>query len=874
MKSQHKGVSLERVTYTPDKCTTVTELTQGTEISAPIEQTESVKRIREPNPQQLNQTKTAPALTQGTMSTYVRRSISVSLSKQIDEQLLRVIVKAYYPFSIVEDKEFKKLIFLLCPAYSMPTRKTVSNSLIPRLYNETKEKVVKTLSSVDAACLTTDGWTSITQQSYVAITAHFIREVDDISTLQSCLLGCIPYDSSHTAQNLGMFIAEEVKKWGLQNKVICVVTDNAPNIVAAVRNNNWRHIPCFAHSLNLVLGDGMKIIHAELSKIKDIVAYFKRSSKALAKLSVMQNQLNLPAIKLKQDCVTRWNSTYDMLSCILKVRAAVIAVLAVENPELNCLSPSDWAMLEKAASVLEIFKLITEEISAEKNVTLSKLMLMIKAINKHLIKASAEYVNDVKVTKLVQELQNSMSVRFCEMDTQELITQATFLDPRFKKFGFTDAVKYERCVNFLKRKILTTPYLCSNIQDPQPSTSLQPPPSSLLWEDFDNQVEYILSNPDPHAASEQADNKLRENLALNSTEIDNLPKEMPDINNFLININQIDLESADRMKNQKENMNPNSAVTEEESLIKMTNSGNIAVNYESKLKSSVCSDTIENLFSKSSSFIENSPQCTTNDIFNLSQYIKTQWTDTSDNELILNRDILTRRPIQEKRVSSSSCNSSSSSRSSSSSSSSSNSSPCSSSNAQNVNSNVITCHINADGASTSQLATRSLRGRAILKSNYCVSPINAAESDPDLSDNDPTFQDPNEISTRLRSLSSSSTDSTSQPVTTPQHEIQQPETSNVNEPNTTQRISRKRQRNPASWKQNIKYVDPFIDHCYIQKIKHMDHTYSQSMDSSFQSNLNILEDIQMPMIPSTSETVEMMEVDTQQILREGRDLFI
>ncbi|CAG4953828.1 unnamed protein product [Parnassius apollo] len=65
------------------------------------------------------------------------------------------------------------------------------------------------------------------------------------------------------------------------------------------------------------------------------------------------------------------------------------------------------------------------------------------------------------------------------------------------------------------------------------------------------------------------------------------------------------------------------------------------------------------------------------------------------------------------------------------------------------------------------------------------------------------------------------------------------------------------------------YVDPFIDHCYIQKIKHMDHSYSQSMDSSFQSNLNILEGIQMPMIPSTSETVEMMEVDTQQILREG-----
>ncbi|CAG5055268.1 unnamed protein product [Parnassius apollo] len=282
---------------------------------------------------------------------------------------------------------------------------------------------------------------------------------------------------------------------------------------------------------------------------------------------------------------------------------------------------------------------------------------------------------------------------------------------------------------------------------------------------MDNALKNVKNYKANERNEDQADNKLKEHLALNSTEIDNLLllKEMPDINNFLININQIDLESADRMKNRKENMNPNSAVTEE-LLIKMTNSGNIAVNYE----------TADRRFRS---------------------------------ESILNRDILARRPIQEKRVSSSSCNSSSSSRSSlssssSSSSSSSNSSPCSSSNAQNVNSNVITCHINADGASTSQLATRSLSGRAILKSIFI--PINAPESDPVLSDNDPTFQDPNEISTRLRSLSSSSTDSTSQPET-PQHEIQQPETSNANEPNTTQRKSRKRLRNPASWKQNAQH---------------------------------------------------------------------
>ncbi|CAK1586661.1 unnamed protein product [Parnassius mnemosyne] len=506
LKSKHKANAFERVIYIPVERSTVSKLTQDRKSTVLNLKTASAQSCKDPLLQQSQQIKTEPTLRlQGTLPT-VCRQISIAYSKQqLDEQLTRVIVKEYYPFSIVEDKEFRKFISMLRPAYSMPTLKTLSNVIIPRLYNETKQKVTETLSFVNAACLTTDSWTS-SDQNYVAITAHFICEIDGKSSLQSCRLGCIPYDNSYTAQKLGMLLAEEVQKWGLQNKVVCVVTDNASNIVAAVRNNNWRHIPCFAHTLNIVLGDGLQIIQAELSKIKDIVLYFKQSSNALVKLTNMQKQLNLPDIKLKQDCITRWNSTFDMLSSILKVREAVTSVLTHDNPDLNCLSSSEWTMLEKAANVLEIFKVIIEEISAENYVTLSKLMLLIRAINKHLIKASEEYFTDEKLTKLVQELQTSMSLRFFEMDTQDLVTQATFLDPRFKKYGFPDTVKYERCVNSLKREILATPSLCpDDTQDPQPSTSsathLQLSNTSLLWDDFDKQVEYIISDQDPQTAS-------------------------------------------------------------------------------------------------------------------------------------------------------------------------------------------------------------------------------------------------------------------------------------------------------------------------------------------------------------------------------------
>jgi hypothetical protein len=41
----------------------------------------------------------------------------MSKSKMIDQQLVKMIVKEYHPFSMVEDEEFRNLIKILCPTY-------------------------------------------------------------------------------------------------------------------------------------------------------------------------------------------------------------------------------------------------------------------------------------------------------------------------------------------------------------------------------------------------------------------------------------------------------------------------------------------------------------------------------------------------------------------------------------------------------------------------------------------------------------------------------------------------------------------------------------------------------------------------------------
>ena len=49
-----------------------------------------------------------------------------------------------------------------------------------------------------------------------------------------------------------------MSNWGITEKFVYVVTDNANNIIAAVRLNGWKHLPCFAHTLNFVVQDSLK----------------------------------------------------------------------------------------------------------------------------------------------------------------------------------------------------------------------------------------------------------------------------------------------------------------------------------------------------------------------------------------------------------------------------------------------------------------------------------------------------------------------------------------------------------------------------------------------------------------------------------------
>lgn len=196
----------------------------------------------------------------------------------------------------------------------------------------------------------------------MAITAHFIEEN---TSLKSFLLSCEEYSERHTSPNLCQYLQKVILDFEMFNKVTAIVSDNAANITSAISLGGWRGIGCFAHTLNLVVQSAIKDVNEIVMKVKRIVEYFNKSTQALRKLQETQKQMKLPELKLKQDVVTRWNSTYEMLQRIFDIKDAVISTLSLNRPDLG-LSLGEWEILKDIIPVLKPFYEVTVEISAEK----------------------------------------------------------------------------------------------------------------------------------------------------------------------------------------------------------------------------------------------------------------------------------------------------------------------------------------------------------------------------------------------------------------------------------------------------------------------------------------------------------------------------
>ncbi|XP_046684616.1 uncharacterized protein LOC124370373 [Homalodisca vitripennis] len=203
--------------------------------------------------------------------------------------------------------------------------------------------------------------------------------------------------------------------WNIAGKVIFVVTDNADNVVNAVKDvMGWKHMGCFAHSLNLVVTRALNKNHEVVTLIetvKRIVSHFKRSAQSTEKLIEYQ-------VKNNQHVSTRWNSTYFMLKRFVLLQEPIKATLALIDKDLPVLTPVQWKMLCELILVLKPFYTVTKTVSGEKYATGSLVIPLTNSLFTVCGKLKERNFSPL-VKEVVTELNKELSKRFGNFESSK-----------------------------------------------------------------------------------------------------------------------------------------------------------------------------------------------------------------------------------------------------------------------------------------------------------------------------------------------------------------------------------------------------------------------------------------------------------------------
>ncbi|KAL6845038.1 hypothetical protein ACP4OV_025211 [Aristida adscensionis] len=330
------------------------------------------------------------------------------------DRMLKFCIHAEIPFLKFEDPYLQPWIDSLQPVFKVPKRQTLRKKCFNK-YEDMKKDLRNELQNLDSrVCLTSDMWTSTQNLGYMAITAHFINS--DFK-LKKKIISFREVKYPHTGNAIEEAIVSSLIDWGTRDKIFTLTLDNASNNTSACDEliSNYKQdllfegehlqVRCCAHILNLLVQDGMKIIHASINKIRELLKCIDSSPSRIQAFNEIANMMGLaPKSGISLDIPNRWNSTYDMLTEALTYRS-VLSSYANQFLE-NCPTEEEWDRADGICKFLKAFEELTRVVSADRKPTAHKFLHVLLCIRKALKNPGWQ------TSEVLKELAAAMCVKF------------------------------------------------------------------------------------------------------------------------------------------------------------------------------------------------------------------------------------------------------------------------------------------------------------------------------------------------------------------------------------------------------------------------------------------------------------------------------
>lgn len=375
--------------------------------------------------------------------------LSISLVKNL-------IIDCSLPLSIVENESFQKFVTALDPKFKPPSRTHIALKMLPKLVEDKKKLLVELLQSANYVSCTLDLWSDRNCRAFAAITAHMFVDFQ----AKSCLLSFREMSGSHTGTKIAEVVESVLKEYSIQSKVEYFVTDNASNMKKAFTllssfhsadeddsipvddsellddETLWEDVddlvtdlllngeetenaddirkidrlPCFGHTLQLVVKDGVDKIGRDS---RGIISKCCKLSSTLHQSTLVKEafEKHFGANRsIPQANATRWSSLFNQLNIVAKLDNSELAAFLAERELGNLLfSAKDHAVLAELVKVLEPFAEATTLCQGDELATIGVIVPSVVSLHKHL----KAHVRTVKYNiHLVKALLESLHARF------------------------------------------------------------------------------------------------------------------------------------------------------------------------------------------------------------------------------------------------------------------------------------------------------------------------------------------------------------------------------------------------------------------------------------------------------------------------------
>ncbi|KAL0963742.1 hypothetical protein UPYG_G00310380 [Umbra pygmaea] len=276
-------------------------------------------------------------------------------------------------------------------------------------------------------------------REFLGVTVHWMERDAERVQLKTNLLACNRFKGSHTAERICDQFEAICDEYNIKAKLDYIISDNAANMRKAFTvcfpseqeeddddaGDNvddpelWhdltledqqtvdaamakkQRLQCFAHTLQLVVGDGLKetkVACPSLSKLSKLSSLLHTSTtfKDIFTGEFGEHR-GIPAA-----VSTRWNSTLRQVKAVLHFdQQKLCAVLEKAGHKELSFTPREWNLLKELVDILKPFGEATDLTQGEKVITISAVVPSVLSLNHHLEKLKSQV--QVSLTGLVRD---------------------------------------------------------------------------------------------------------------------------------------------------------------------------------------------------------------------------------------------------------------------------------------------------------------------------------------------------------------------------------------------------------------------------------------------------------------------------------------